>query len=61
MKRLFYGTLAGVLLLATAAPAFAGSKSCNSEYQNGELCYRHCDFYDDDGDWVGSITEEYQC
>lgn len=61
MMRLVCAVIATVLLAATAAPALASTKICTSTYEDELLCHRHCDFYDDQGNWYGSITEEYQC
>jgi len=61
-KRITFTVLAVLMTLAVAAPAVAlGSKTCYSEWQGNEMCYRHCDFYDENGNWMGSITEDYDC
>lgn len=61
VKKLAAFTLVLLASLGVALPALAGSKWCISEYQNGELCWRHCDLYDDQGNLIGSITEDYNC
>lgn len=61
MKRLIVGLVAILSMIALAPTALAGTKVCTSVYQDGELCWRHCDFYDDNGRFAGSITEEYHC
>lgn len=61
MKRVLYTAIAVVLVLASGLPALAGSAECESSYVNGELCSRSCDFYDDEGNYIGSIEEDYNC
>lgn len=61
-KRITFSVLLVLMSLAVASPAAAlGTKWCVSEYQGNELCWRHCDMYDENGNWIGSITEDYNC
>jgi len=61
-KRIALAVLLVLISLSIAAPAAAfGTKSCQSEWQGNEMCWRHCDFYDENGNWMGSITEDYNC
>lgn len=61
MKRLLVVLALAVSMIALTPTALAGTKICTSVEQDGELCWRHCRFYDDNGTWVGSMTEDYHC
>jgi len=61
MKRLLVGLIATIAMMALAPTALANYSICGSWYLDGELCWRHCDFYDNNGNMLGSITEDYQC
>lgn len=61
MKRVLVGLVATIAMTALAPTALGGYKVCGSWYEGDELCWRHCDWYDDNGNITASMTEDYHC